>query len=193
MLLADLDRPATPRVEFVDELRGRLLRELDARRPHRFVTARPITRRRRLRYVLVAVALFVVLAGIATATYLLIQTSVASGPQDGALTFFEMQAQASGPDRAAAIVSVGLDGSRHRVWQCPHARFCGEPTSVAWSPDGRRLAITLVEYGARSTYPALHIVDLATRTDRPIFAPVAQHARGESLKAYEARIAGAFR
>ncbi len=189
-LLADLDRPAVPRAEFVEELRGRLGRELDAPRSRGFVMTRLLARRSRLRFVLVVVVLFILLVGIAAATYLLVRTA-GNGSHKGALTFFALQAQTSGADRAAAIVSIEPDGSRRTVWRCPHDRFCGDPTSVAWSHDGRRLAITLVEYGAHSPYPALHIVDPAARTDRSILPRVPRHVPGEPLKVFEARVAAA--
>ena len=192
-LLADLDRPAAPRVEFVDELGRRLRRELDAPRSDGFAITYRLARRPRLRLVLVVLAWFVVLAGIATATYFLVHASRTHEPRAGALTFFVRQKPAGGLDTAAAIVSIEPDGSRQTVWRCPNKQFCGDPTSVAWSHDGRRVAITLVEYGARSPYPALHIIDPAARTDRSILPRVPQHAPGEPLKVYKARVDAAAR
>ncbi len=191
-LLADLDRPATPRVEFVDELRGRLLREVeraasarlcDRSTDHPAAAAVRAGRSRPIRRA----------GGNRGRDLSADSNNSRERPSEWCAHVLRDAGtgQWPGSGRRGRLGRPGREPSR--VWQCPHARFCGEPTSVAWSPDGRRLAITLVEYGARSTYPALHIVDLATRIDRPILAPVARHASGESLKAYEARIAAASR
>ncbi len=187
-LFADFDRPTAPRAEFVEELRGRLLGELQAPRSRGVAPTRLLRQHSRLRFALIAVALFIVLAGIATATYLLLDAGKPHDLRGGALTFFEMPPQTSGSSQAATIVAVRADGGRQTVWRCPHDRFCGEPEGLDWSPDGRRLALTLVEYGANSLYPGLHIVDISSGTDRQPFGTVSLGAPGAQRRAAVARL-----
>lgn len=88
-MLRALDRPVQPRVEFADRLLARLLSELadDAapagrpsplplRLPRILPRARP-----RLRVALIVIALFLLLAGIATATYFGVREWVSAGPR----------------------------------------------------------------------------------------------------------------
>jgi dipeptidyl aminopeptidase/acylaminoacyl peptidase len=152
-LLGGIERPVDPRPEFADGLLDRLLVEL----------GRPRRQMIRARTLLLAAALLLLLAGVATATYL-IERTAAVAPLDtppGTLTLID---QAS--NGVAKIVAV-LPGGRTRVvWRCPgHVKFCGDLTSVDWSLDGRRVAFTLDEIGGRSAYVGLHILDVQTGRD----------------------------
>src|SRR5262249_9344057 len=51
----------------------------------------------------------------------------------------------------------------HVVRPCSNSRDCGAVTSVAWAPDGRRLAFTQTELGGRAV--GLHVLDVATGSD----------------------------
>ena len=149
-LFGGIERPVDPRPEFADGLLDRLLVELE--RP-----GRPVLRARTL---LLAAALVLLLASVATATYLLERTDAIT-PLDappGTLTLIDQKANG-----VARIVAV-LPGGRTRVvWRCPgRVRFCGDLTSIDWSPDGRRVAFTIDEIGGRSAYIGLHILDLRT-------------------------------
>jgi hypothetical protein len=88
-MLRELDRPVQPRAEFAEALLSRLLEELadgvvpagepargPVRRPRLLLGARP-----RLRLALVLIALLLLLAGIATATYLGVREWVSEGPR----------------------------------------------------------------------------------------------------------------
>jgi Tol biopolymer transport system component len=80
--------------------------------------------------------------------------------------------------RMSSLARVGVvePGRKLRiVWQCPEHTWCGTLTAVAWSPDGRRLALTLSEIGGRSGYVGLHVIDLARGRDRQIGAPAIPH------------------
>jgi Tol biopolymer transport system component len=69
----------------------------------------------------------------------------------------------------ASLALVGPSGGVHEFWRCPGKVFCGEVASVSWAPGGRRFAIGLDEFGGHSTYPGLHVIDLATGRDRKLF------------------------
>ena len=109
--------------------------------------------------VAIALAAFLVLAAVATATYLALRGSAAAKPtpHPGSLTFL-------GP---RGIVELVSPGTTRVVWRCPGKRgvFCGDLTSLDWSQDGRRLAFTLDEIGGNSSYVGLHILDLSTGRD----------------------------
>ena len=153
LLLGSIDGPADPRPEFADALLGRLLAELE-RPSHRWLATRTL---------LLAAALLLLLAAIATATYL-IERSDAVGPLDmtrGTLTLIDQNSSG-----VATVVAVLPDGRRRIVWRCPgRVEFCGDLTSIDWSPDGKRVAFTLTEVAARSAYPGLHIVNMQTGRD----------------------------
>jgi dipeptidyl aminopeptidase/acylaminoacyl peptidase len=75
---------------------------------------------------------------------------------------------------SATIAAVAPDGHLQTLWRCAGHGFCGTISSLAWSPDGRRVAFTLDEIGGRSAYIGLHIVDLASGKD--IHIPDLPHA-----------------
>ncbi len=163
-LLARLDSPIEPRADFAESLLASCLSELSPR------TRRgALNRHSRLR-VTVAVALLVlVLAAVATATYVALRDA-ATRPtlRPGKVSVIKQgHARVTQPDTSLAKIAVVDPRGRLRiVWACPRHIWCGTLTSVAWSPDGRRLALTLTEVGARSGYVGLHVIDLATGVDR---------------------------
>ena len=117
-----------------------------ARRPPRRV------RKRHLRVAVVLAAIFLLVAGVATATYFVTRTSQ--------------------PPAAFAA----LDGGRLRtVWRCPTGApaDCGAfVVDAALAPDGRRLAFVTGSTNSLSLdQGGLHIVDLETGADRQL--PVA--------------------
>jgi WD40 repeat protein len=70
-------------------------------------------------------------------------------------------------DGSIAVLDAG--GRAHEVWRCRRRDgWCGFIAGLAWSPNGRRLALSTGEIAARSTYPGLHVVDLSTGADRRI-------------------------
>ena len=152
-LLGGIDGPVDPRPEFADALLAKLLGELE----------RPPRRRYGTRTLLLAAALLLLLAAIATAAYL-IARGAAVGPLDasrGTLTLIDQDS-----NDVASVVAVLPDGRRRVVWRCPgRVRFCGDLTSIDWSPGGKRVAFTLTEVGGRSAFIGLHILDVQTGRD----------------------------
>jgi WD40-like Beta Propeller Repeat len=155
-LLTVIDAPVPPSSEFTSELFDRLLIELD--RPRQRFLSTPV------RALAVAFALLLLLAGIATATYVIVRVA-GNAPEHGILTVI---GRGSGHG-AATIAAVGPGGRLKTVWRCPRRVFCGDLTSMDWSPDGRRLTFTLDELGGLSAYVGLHIVN--TRTGRDLHLP----------------------
>lgn len=155
-VLGDLDRPVVPRAAFAASLLEACLDELQPRKRRRFAWGRT-------RLVLAVTVLLLVLAAVATATLLELRGGGApSSDSRGALTVIF----GVGRHGTAAIGLVGASGKLRVVWRCPeHVAFCGDLTSIAWSPNGRRLAFTLDEVGGTSGYVGLHLVNLQTGHD----------------------------
>lgn len=154
-LLGTVDRRVAPDVAYAEALFERLLAELERPRRRVALTGRALV---------LAAALLLLLAGIATGTYLLVRPGAAPPPKPGALTVIGGSTNGS-----AAIAEVLPGGKLVVVWHCPGNVFCGDLTSVDWSPDGRHVAFVLDEIGGRSAYIGLHILD--TRTGRDLHIP----------------------
>jgi hypothetical protein len=108
----------------------------------------------RSRLVLVAVVLLLVLVGTAMTMYYF----VFRGPA-GLVVF-----------RAGGFAVLDAGGHPREIgrWRCPQNLFCGDVAGMALASNGRQLAMSSDELGARSTYPGLHIIDLKTGADRRI-------------------------
>ena len=126
------------------------------RRPSR---VRRLHRPRRLtRLVIFLVAVALLLAGIATAAYLILG-------RPGRLTVI------GGRGPVAGVVGLDSRGRLQTLWRCPHGRFCGGLVSAAWAPDGHRLAISVATFAATSLYDGVHIIDVSTGADRQLPSP----------------------
>jgi dipeptidyl aminopeptidase/acylaminoacyl peptidase len=175
--LRGLDGPIEPHAEFSEALLALCLAEL---RPQ--TRQGMLTRWSRLQMA-VAVALFALaLAAVATATYLALRRSAARPvPKPAQLTVIK-QPNVRGPAGLAQIAVIDSLGKEHTVWECPERIWCGTLTSLAWSQDGRRLAIAFGEIGGRSGYVGLHVIDLATGVDRQLGAlPIAHLERPQPM------------
>ncbi len=174
MMLGELDRPVTPAPGFAEALLSSCLAELGAPAAPRLRLSLPV-RRRRLRIAVIAAIVVLAVAGVATATYLAVRGPAAGPPRQSQLTVIT---SVGGGMRVAALAVVGPGGRLRTVWRCPEPVFCGELTSASWSPDGKKLALTLDEIGGLSGYVGLHIINLRTGSDRHIpFLPVAHISR----------------
>jgi dipeptidyl aminopeptidase/acylaminoacyl peptidase len=153
-VLASVDRAVAPRAAFADGLLDRCLEELRS----------PVATRVRTRQLTVGlvVALALVVVGAATATYLVTRGTATPPPKGPS----ELTVLMDGGNGVSGIAAVGPAGRLRSVWRCPERGiFCGDLTSIAWSPDGKHLAFTLDEIGGMSGYIGLHIVNVATGAD----------------------------
>jgi len=158
-LLAANEVRVDPPAAFANALLDRCLHEL---RPQR---------RRGL--VALAFVAALVVVGAATATYFATRDSAAPAPPSpSGLTIIRTSPSSNAVSTIAAVVG----GRLRTVWHCPHHVWCGVLTSMAWSPDGRHLAMTLDEIGGRSGYIGLHVIDVATGVDHHVGAPRIPHA-----------------
>ena len=98
---------------------------VNRRRRLRLWQSRP---RRGLRLAIVVALLLLLLAGVATATYLALRSSPA------ALIFPRT--------REAAFAVFDARERTHDLWRCRRHWFCDEVAGVALSPDGKRLALS---------------------------------------------------
>jgi Tol biopolymer transport system component len=71
----------------------------------------------------------------------------------------------------AGISTIGRGGRLTALVRCRPSRDCYDLESIAWSPDGRRLAFSVTTVGAVSAYNGLHVYDSATRRDRQFSFP----------------------
>jgi Tol biopolymer transport system component len=108
-----------------------------------------LPRGRALRLALVFAAVFLLLAGVATATYYTIRVS----------------------QPPPAVMALDRAGRLRTVWRCPTSyRDCGAfVTDAALAPDGSYLAFVTDSGNSLSLYQGgIHLVDLATGTDRQL-------------------------
>lgn len=159
-ILGSLDRPVQPRPEFAESLRATVLAQLEAP-----VRVRPRRRLRldwflpqappRLRLLLATALLLLLLAGIATATYIAVRAATAD---NGPVTLIG----------GAGISTIGPDGRLHTVVRCPPTSECGVLQSVDWSPDGRQLAYSINTFAANSPHAGLHVLDTTSGQDKHV-------------------------
>jgi Tol biopolymer transport system component len=92
-------------------------------------------------------------------------------PRNGSLTITDVptNARGDGPHGWYNLSTVGSNGRLHPLVRCPHRdSFCGESVSIAWAPDGKRLALSVTSIVLHNPYNGLHIVDTSTGHDRQI-------------------------
>jgi hypothetical protein len=168
---------ALDRLVPVDETLAADWRDVVGRVDRRTQGRAGLLRSRLVRLAVVVAAVFLLLAGIATAAYLIQQAFV--GIKQPALR----------------VVSLDEKGRLRTVWPCPRDRNCGLVASVALAPDGRHLALSADALNVTSPDIVVHIVDLRTGFDRRLPAiasdsstpaPVAQAQRRRA----EARLFG---
>lgn len=71
----------------------------------------------------------------------------------------------------AGISTIGRGGRLTPLFTCRPSHGCYDLESIAWSPDGRRLAFSVTTVGAVSAFNGLHVYDTATGRDRQFSFP----------------------
>jgi WD40 repeat protein len=62
--------------------------------------------------------------------------------------------------------STVVGGRLHPFVRCEYkAGWCGDVTTVAWAPDGTRLAFAVTSFGGTAQFNGLHVLTLRTRRD----------------------------
>ena len=107
----------------------------------RLATPRFSLGRRPLRLALAVAAVTLVGVAAAGAAYLAVRSDAPKPVANGELVID------SAPGEIAQLSAVGADGRLRIVWRCPHRVFCGSPSGMSWSPDGRQLALALTTLG----------------------------------------------
>lgn len=110
---------------------------------------------RRLRPALVVIAAALLLAGVATATYLALHAAAVHAVNGPVVI-------ASQKHEVTVLRAVGADGRLRAIWTCPHRTFCGALEDQAWSPDGTRLALAVYAVGLPTPYYGLDVANVAT-------------------------------
>jgi hypothetical protein len=90
---------------------------------------------------------------------------------NGPLTIMDVDvnAKGNGPVGWYGLSTVGPEGSLRPLVRCPQrAAWCGEVLSLDWSPDGKRLALSVTSFGLANPYNGIHVVDVATGRDRQL-------------------------
>jgi hypothetical protein len=139
--------------------------------------ARRRARRRRLRNVAVGSVALTLAATLATyqrvrgsqPTAARVSSPVAPGaPRSGALTI--LAGSTTEPTQGwYGISRIGTDGQLHPIVRCPgRSKWCGEPESIAWSPRGDRLALSVTSFAFPNPYNGLHVIDMRTRRDTQV-------------------------
>src|SRR5215208_1571312 len=159
-ILGALDRPVQPRPEFAEALRAQLLAQLQApvrghARHRRWLDWFLPQAAPRLRLVIGTALLLLLLAGIATATYLGMRAATGD---NGPITLIG----------DAGISTIGTDGRLQTIVRCPPTYECGTLQSVDWARDGRRLAYSINSFAANSPHVGLHVLDTTTGKDKHI-------------------------
>ena len=117
---------------------------------------RPSLRRRRIRLAVGVAAVTLVGVAVAGAAYLESRSGTPKPVANGELVID------AAPGGVAQVSAVGADGRLRSVWRCPRSLFCGNPAGMAWSPDGKQLALVMATLGLSSAYAGLDVLTVRT-------------------------------
>lgn len=112
--------------------------------------------RRRLRLAVGVAALALAVVAAAGAAYLSTRGGSPKPVTNGELLID------SAPS-ALTLSAVGGDGRLRTLWRCPRTVDCVSPAGMAWSPDGRQLALLMVSVSHFAPYEGLDVLRLRTR------------------------------
>ena len=94
-------------------------------------------------------------------------STMSNGPL--AIVAFDADGVGEGPDGWYGLSNIGLGGRLSPVAPCPgRTTWCGEVESVDWSPDGKRLALSVTSFGRANAFNGVHVVNPATGRDQQI-------------------------
>ncbi len=91
--------------------------------------------------------------------------------RNGALTIMAVEANAKqeGLPGWYGLSAIGPDGRLQVLVRCPNrVNWCGEVESIDWSPEGRRLALSVTSFGRANPYNGIHVIDMETGVDRHV-------------------------
>jgi hypothetical protein len=72
-----------------------------------------------------------------------------------------------GPEGWFGLSAIGERGRLRPLVRCPEAAdWCGEVESIAWSPDGKRLALSVTSFARVNPYNGLHVIEVESGVDR---------------------------
>lgn len=95
-----------------------------------------------------------------------VRTRIASVARPGQLTIIGLPSPNGYAPDGWYDISTLVRGRLHPFIRCEHkAGWCGEVLSVAWAPDGMRLAFSVTSIGATGEFNGIHILNLRTRRD----------------------------
>jgi Tol biopolymer transport system component len=117
--------------------------------------------RRRMLMVAGSVAAALLLVGIASAAYLVLSSAAPKHPPANGAVLIDVA-----PAGVARLEAVSADGRLRTVWTCPRRRFCGAPSGMSWSPDGRQLAVSMGALGFTTPFVGLDLLTVRTRSLR---------------------------
>jgi WD40-like Beta Propeller Repeat len=94
-------------------------------------------------------------------------STMSNGPL--AIVAFDANGVGEGPDGWYGLSNIGLGGRLSPVAPCPgRTTWCGEVESIDWSPDGKRLALSVTSFGRANAFNGVHVVNPATGRDQQI-------------------------
>jgi hypothetical protein len=93
--------------------------------------------------------------------------TMSNGPL--AIVAFDDNGVGEGPAGWYGLSSIGLGGRLSPVVACPgRTTWCGEVESIDWSPDGKRLALSVTSLARANAFNGVHVVNPATGRDQQI-------------------------
>jgi hypothetical protein len=94
-------------------------------------------------------------------------STMSNGPL--AIVAFDANGVGEGPDGWYGLSNIGLGGRLSPVAPCPgRTTWCGEVESIDWSPDGKRLALSVTSFARANAFNGVHVVNPATGRDQQI-------------------------
>jgi WD40 repeat protein len=149
-------------------------------------------RARRRRLVVAALAVAAACAGAAYLRSVDTRTGTTNArandglPANGALTVLWNSHE------GVSVSALEGKGRIRTIYRCGISSSCAAPASLAWAPDGRRVALSFVAFGGQFPNVGIHIVQVATSMDRRIPSTIASTPGGSAWATRARRRIGCF-